>query len=61
MKLVKVKISRTIAIKTKRPGFSLVTRNHRLKIDMTDVILIDMWLSSHRSRFRESRYDIKLV
>lgn len=44
---------RTRAIKTKRSAFSLVTRAHRSKIDMTNVILIEMWVSSLRGRLRE--------
>lgn len=48
-----------MVIKTRRPACSLVTRIHRSKTDMTDVILIDMWVSSLRGRFTE-RADMTL-
>lgn len=49
----KTNMPSTRAIKTKRSAFSLVTRAHRWKIDMTNVVLIEMWVSSFRGRFRE--------
>lgn len=45
---------RTKAIKTKRSAVSLETRVHRSKIYMTNVILIEIWVSSLRGRFREN-------
>lgn len=44
---------RTKAIKTKRSAVSLVTRVHRSKIDRTNVILVEIWVSGLRGRFRE--------
>lgn len=54
----KIKVSRTIAIKPKRPGFSLVTRNHSPKIDLTDVILGEQ---SQRQTQRKSGHEARLV
>lgn len=54
----KTKMPRTKAIKTKRSAVSLVTRVHRSKIDRTNVILVEIWVSGLRGRFREKAGEI---